>query len=144
MTVIAWDGKTLAADKQFNSGGLRSTGTKIRRAGRDLVGCSGPVDASAALIRWYQDGAKKDEFPSCQKDKDRWGLLVVVTHEKRIFCWEQEPVAFEIEDKKVAFGSGRDYALAAMEMGASSEQAVLLASKFECGCGNGVDTLTLE
>jgi ATP-dependent protease HslVU (ClpYQ) peptidase subunit len=51
------------------------------------------------------------------------------------------PVFHPVNDYKFwAIGSGRDFALAAMEMGATAEEAVLLASKFDRKTGNVVST----
>lgn len=42
------------------------------------------------------------------------------------------------------FGSGRDFALGALAMGASAYEAVKAAITFDITCGIGVDTLTLD
>jgi hypothetical protein len=66
-----------------------------------------------------------------------------VTVIAKILRYEQDCLPYEIEDKKYAIGSGRDFAIGAMEMGASAEEAVLVASKYEVSCGNSVDILDL-
>lgn len=50
MTVIAWDGKTLAADKRVGYGNMHRTTTKIRRVGDALVGCSGSGSLAVAAM----------------------------------------------------------------------------------------------
>jgi len=47
-------------------------------------------------------------------------------------------------DSYMAWGSGSDFARAAMAMGAKAEQAVRVASRFSIDCGLGVDALTPE
>jgi hypothetical protein len=44
MTVIVWDGKTLAADKQATQADLKRKVTKIHRLRGHLVGVSGDWD----------------------------------------------------------------------------------------------------
>lgn len=143
MSVIAWDGKTLAADKQGNDGNI-VTITKIIRVGKHLIGGTGSAASTASIFRWYQMGADPEKFPECQKDKERWSDLLVVTPDKKVFKYEQEPVCFEIEDKFVSIGSGSPYALSAMELGATAKEAVLIACKYERNCGRGVDVLEFE
>lgn len=142
MSVIVWDGKTLAADRRGNSGGLIFSITKIKKIRGHLVGVCSDASAGSALMHWFESGADAKDWPDCQKDKDRWSHLLVICPEKRIICYEQDPYYFEIEQDKYALGSGRDFAIAAMDMGMDAKQAVLLASKFSSGCGNGVDELS--
>jgi hypothetical protein len=44
----------------------------------------------------------------------------------------------------LAFGSGRDYAEAAMFLGCDAKRAVEVACQFQTDCGNGIDTLRLK
>lgn len=144
MTVIAWDGQVLAADKRASNQGLVFRVTKIRRINRDLVGGSGDLSAVTAMMNWYENGAKLDELPDCQKDKDRWTpLLVIKSPLKEIMRYEQDGVPFRIEEPFFAIGSGRDLAIGAMAMGASAQKAVEIASQYDTGCGNGIDTLRM-
>jgi hypothetical protein len=50
MTCIAWDGKTLAADKQATSVGRGITTTKIYRVGACLVALAGSGDVCRAML----------------------------------------------------------------------------------------------
>lgn len=144
MTVIVWDGKILAADKRACNNGLKFTVTKIRKINGNLVGSSGDFSPIQAMFHWYEKGADPEKIPDCQKDKDRWTTLLVITPEKKIFRYEQDCFPYEIEEKKYAAGSGRDFALAAMAMGADAVEAVKIACRFDAGCGNGIDTLGFE
>ena len=144
MTVIAWDGKMLAADKQATSSGLRVTCTKIRRAADgSLLAWTGDGAAGMLMANWYDAGQKADEYPKPQADKDEWARLVVIRGGK-IHTYDRWPVLLTYEDKFMAFGSGRDFALGAMSMGATAKEAVEIACRFENGCGMGVDYMALE
>lgn len=144
MTVIAWDGHTLAADKRIVNMGLIQTTTKIFRIEGALVGSAGNLPLIREMIAWYTAGAKASDFPQSLRDKEEWPGLLVIRAGKPILKYEQTPYPFEIEDTRVALGSGRDFALAAMHCGRTASEAVQVACVFENGCGNGVDTLTLE
>lgn len=146
MTVIAWDGTTLAADKRAALSGYPATVTKISRSlTGELIAISGDLDTGRALAEWYVYGADKAAFPD---NRDPGGgcraVLMVVRLDKTIVRYEREPVALLFEDKFSAMGSGRDYALAAMHLGFDARKAVEVASALDTGCGNGIDTLTLK
>lgn len=141
MSVVAWDGKTLSADKQATSSGLKSTVTKIRRAkDGSLLAWVGCQNTGVIMADWYDDGADLEKWPKCQENKDDWAVLVIVRN-GALSVYEQWPKEIFFEDPIKAFGSGRDYALGAMAMGADSRKAVEIAMRFESGCGMGVDTL---
>lgn len=142
MTVICWDGETLAADKRSINAGLVSKVTKIRRINGCLVGSAGDFSPIQAMFNWFAKGADTEKLPDCQKDKDRFAILLVITPEKKIMRYEQDGFPYEIEEDKYAIGCGRDYAIAAMAMGADAVKAVEIASRFDAGCGDGVDTLS--
>lgn len=140
MTVIAWDGKTLAADKLANFGGLSRTVTKIRRIGDLLVAASGTTWGAAEAFAWVERGRKPEDFPAVLRDKDDWVPLLVV-EAGRIWLYERGPHRTEVEDRLFAMGNGRDFALAAMYLKADARMAVEVASHFCPDCGLGVDTL---
>lgn len=144
ITIIVWDGNILAADRCGTNQGYTFSITKIRKINGNLVGVSGYGYGIPILMDWLEQGADVSKWPDLQKDKERWCDMIVITPERKILKYEQEPVAFEIEEKRHAFGSGRDYALAAMEMGADAIRAVEIASKFDSACGNGVDILSFD
>lgn len=140
MTVIAWDGKTLAADKLANYNGLKRVVTKIQRIDDLLVAASGNAWAANEAFAWVKRGRKPEEYPACQRDKDDWALLLVVER-RQILVYERSPYPTTIEEGVFAMGGGRDFALAAMHMGADARRAVEVASHFCPDCGLGVDTL---
>lgn len=78
MTVIAWDGKTLAADKRAVASGLIGTTTKIRRIGDLLVGIAGNFSAGMEMLEWVAQGRQREACPAVQRDEDRsCGCLVI-------------------------------------------------------------------
>lgn len=137
MTVIAWDGKTLAADRRATSCGLARTVRKIERYKGFLLGMSGDHAVAAEMLKWFTCGG---DFPA--KAREDVATLLVVDHSGvRLFTTGPEPMV--VLDPHMAIGSGRDYALMAMHLGKSAREAVELACLFDVDCGNGVDTLEL-
>lgn len=142
MTIIAWDGQMLAADKRACSGNVVSTVTKIRRIGEMLVGVSGSADIAGEMFEWIQNGRKPDQFPEIQRNNDE--VTVLVIERGQILCYERSPFPILLEDHYFAIGSGRNYALAAMHCGKNAVEAVEVACHFDPDCGNGVDILAFD
>lgn len=140
MTVIAWDGKTLAADKRMVNCGRGSTCTKLYRVGENAVAFSGDADGGREMLVWFRAGADPDKFPArCRHEKD-WTLMVVANKDGLCF-YERTPYPVQVEDPFFAAGSGGDYAMAAMHLGKTAREAAEIACLFDTGCGNGIDEL---
>jgi len=141
MTVIAWDGKSLAADKRTTDVGLARTTTKISRAPCGaLLGGTGNTTGCRELTKWWKEGADPAKFP---KEASVGASLIVITAWGTVLMYDGvEPI--QVEEPFTAFGSGRDYAIAAMHLGKSAAEACEVASLFDTGCGNGVDSLLLR
>lgn len=143
MTTIAWDGKTLAADKRACIGTMIRTTTKIFKVRDCLVGYCGDAAFGELMLAWFKDGEHVDSFPSQQRDKDDWVNLLVIRPDGHIHIYERTHCPINYEDKHIACGSGREFALAAMHCGKTAREAVLVAIDLDNGSGNGVDTLEL-
>lgn len=145
MTIIVWDGKTLAADKQATNSGLKLTVTKIRKIREHLVGFSGDLDYAFAMANWFENGAKVEDFPKHQEDSEKWVGMIVITPDKKVLKYERSPYPMDFtENNALCIGSGRDFAFGALAMGANAHKAVMIACLYENGCGMGIDTLTFE
>ena len=146
MTTIAWDGVSLAGDKQLSTNGWKSRGTKVQKAGKYLLGYSGPADAGVAMLEWFVSGHKKETFPAIQANRDtNCTLLVVDTKHKageaRILRYDCSPSPLVVEEPRYAIGTGREIALTAMFLGKTAEEAIEVASLFDDSTGMGVDVL---
>lgn len=144
MTVIAWDGQTLAADKRLNCQGLRRTATKIFRIGNSLYGCAGNASQARAIRHWLESGADPAEWPDKQDTDDFDCTLLQIAPGPVVMLYAHTPYPIVLEDEQFAAGSGRDYALAAMHLGCDARRAVAVASHFETSCGDGIDSLSLQ
>ena len=142
MTVLAWDGKTLAADRLACAGHMKATVTKILRFEKELLGICGNLATGKELKMWYLSGAETDNFPAAALE-DGGTELVVIKENGRVWVYAASAVPFEIEDEVCAFGAGGEAAWAAMLCGATAEQAVTVTSQVNITCGNGMDILPL-
>lgn len=142
MTVIAWDGETLAADRlATGGGGIGRAVTKIQKHGDVLLGVTGNWDIAAEMREWFKAGALPAEFPAKARDGDAT-LIVIRRGSIETYCAGPYPMPIEVE--KAAWGTGRDYAEAAMYLGGNAKMGVEVASHFQTDCGNGIDTLSLD
>lgn len=138
MTTIAWDGKTIAADKAFTNGNARGITTKMRRLPNgDILAWTGDQDSALMVVQWYEQGADPVKWPECQKDKEGWARLIVA-HKGRIYYYGRQPVWTEVEGEFEAWGAGADFAKAALHCGKSAKEAVEIASLYDVGTGCGV------
>jgi hypothetical protein len=143
MTIIAWDGKTLAADKSATNCGWSNTVTKVYRVPGGLVAFSGDADAAMDLLAWFQGGRVPSDYPACQKTDDR-GSAFFVDNDGALWTYDKSVNPQRYEQRFAAMGSGRDYALAAMYLGFDAVRAVEVACALDNDCGNGIDALELE
>ena len=140
MTVIAWDGNILAADRLNMSGDTLSTSVKIEELpdGR-VMAIVGRTGNGLALMRWYREGGDAEKWPAFQEDKDRWVRLIVAFPDGLCVEYEQVCEPMPVYDSFMAWGCGKEAALGAMEMGATAIRAIEVASKWISGCGRGLD-----
>jgi hypothetical protein len=144
MSCIAWDGKTLAADRRGTMGSFHRLTTKIFRARGCLVGFTGDAAGGMEMLAWFDRGESPEDFPASQRG-ERWsGLLVIRSNTGSILKYENTPYPIYYDQQLFAMGSGCDFAMAAMYCGKTAAEAVEVACIFDAGCGGGVDTLTLD
>jgi len=159
MTVIVWNGKTMAADRRATMHGTTLTVQKIWRLevvpgfeGEILWGASGKAWQVAEMLAWFRAGRPLDKFPASQRDEELFSDILVIERDERglqpgryrVWHYQRGPEPFEVLSTPCAIGSGRDMALGAMHAGASAGQAVEICCEYESGCGEGVDLLTLD
>jgi ATP-dependent HslUV protease subunit HslV len=139
VTTIAYRDGVLAADTQITAGGgVSGHVQKAFRKGSILystTGCSGLGDA---FLTWVAGGLKGDPPVMKEDDNDAHGYIFpggdrVVWRFNKVWATHHAPF--------FAFGSGADYALGAMEMGATAEQAVAAAIKFDTNSGGPITVL---
>ena len=141
MSVIAWDGKQLAADRRASLGTLVRTITKIFRVGDVLAAYTGDADGGEEVLAWFKNGHDVSNFPPSQRDKESWAGLLIIWPDGNMWKYERTPYPLKFPPQHFAIGNGRDFALAAMYCGRTAPEAVEVACIFDSSCGNGVDVL---
>jgi len=134
MTTIAWDGTSLAYDTLRTDGwGLKEYEPCKVMEGKDfLLGGAGDL---ACILRYQKRVAEMTAaeildmgFPDYKKDENDPSLLLVTksgvfTHGAGMWLRVSRPFH--------AIGSGRDYALMAMYLGKTAQEAVALTEEFD-------------
>jgi ATP-dependent protease HslVU (ClpYQ) peptidase subunit len=145
MSVVVWDGKTLAADRQITSAEMRVTVSKMKRLlDGTLLAWVGSQDGGLVMARWYENGEDVNAWPESQKDKKDWTRLIVVKPDGRVFFYERLGEPINVIETPIAWGSGRDFAMGALAMGADARKAVEVANSLCVSCGMGVEAYDLH
>ena len=145
MSVIAYDGLTVAADSLAVADGYKSQAPtqKLKRgAGGKIYGIIGYLGWFEAWIRWYEDGAVPANAPTHKTDANPGGFIVF-----DLDCCRCFTAAFAYPDEETppyAYGSGSSYAIGAMRAGASAAEAVEIACEVDDGCGGPIQIMELR
>ena len=139
MTTIAYDGKTLAADRQM--GGWMNVGKIFKlKDGSYAAGAGNNFDAIRRIVAWLIAGSKQDARPEI-REQDAPDLLIVDKHgvcNWMTWPYHEGPV---ITEPFFAVGSGSEYALGAMASGMSARRAIEIACRFDAHSGKGIDAV---
>ena len=138
MTVIAWDGKTLAADRMAVAGGMMLEQDKLFDLGDgEWAAITGQISKGLALLDWYKSGQQVKDWPEFQKGDD-YSVLVIASKEGCKSFYDI-PHAVPTHSEFEAWGSGAEYAMGAMAHGANAVEAVIATNKVCSTCGKGFD-----
>lgn len=137
MSVIAWDGYVLAADRQGTSNGLIARMPKIYRHEDDIIAFCGDHEEGKILLDWYRNGGIKADWPQFQTRDDYNNMVVLSKGE--IYEFQAHGRILLVPGKIAAWGEGRMLAMGAMLNGASAIDAVKIACEHNIYCGIGVD-----
>lgn len=139
MTVIAWDGEVLAADRQTtHTSGIRrllckAWKTEHKTMGPILFATCGSAMEGEMVREWLRGGPKPENLVDMN--------AIVINRKGHVFELGERLVFLRLHNRKHALGSGAKVALAVMEMKGSAIKAVEVANKLIEGCGGGVDVV---
>lgn len=142
MSVLVYDGRTLCTDSLANNGDQAFPFEKLWYREGALLGSIGPLQAVGALRQWADQGFNPTHFPTSRVNGTA-AQLVVLTKEKGLVRYNKSPVPLLHGYEKLAIGEGAPWATAALEMGASAEEAVRIAIKYCVHCNGEPVVLSL-
>jgi ATP-dependent protease HslVU (ClpYQ) peptidase subunit len=144
-TTIAWDGQRLACDSQMTQGHkkLMCKGKFYRSDSRHatLAG-GGDVDLLDKISHYWKSSDKPlselklpDSNPMSQSSRFQ---LLIVQDDGMAFFYDDDLINPVQIEAPYAFGSGGDFALAAMAMGASAADAIAVAEQLDIYSGGTI------
>lgn len=147
MSILVFDGLTLAADSQANADHCSFPFPKIMRVEDKLVGAIGPLQSVSRLFDWAsnaflsepREGLSPNKFPTDVKGAQ----LLVVSKDKGVIRYNGSPTPLLHGMNKIAIGEGAPFAYGALHMGATAEQAVAAAIQFSPHCSGQPMSLAL-
>lgn len=144
MTVIAWRGDLLAADKQETVDCAKIITRKLHAVGDCAIAVCGYGTEGHVLEHWFRDGAYPANFPLEQQTRERGNATrLIVLRPQGCVEYLTSPIPMPVYGEYCAWGVGRDAALAAMYCGADAVEAVRAANYHVEGCGMGVDVVKI-
>lgn len=114
--------------------------SKIRRHQRGIVGAAG--DWSDVLKFWDDLGSRRKKKEGGLHDHSEFEGIEL--HPSGIYLYDAAGKRYPIKDEYFAIGSGGPYAMGAMAMGATPEEAVAIAARFDPGTGGEVEVMHLR
>lgn len=143
MTTIAWDGKTLAADRQSTYGNVKVESRKIRDCGPFVFALAGEKDNIETIAGWIAQ-ATPAAGRAPLKEGGMHGIAVRKEDGAAFSLEGERATMIRVYAGKFAAGSGFEFALAAMTLGKTAVQAVVFASRFDMYSGLGVDSVRIR
>lgn len=136
MSVIVWDGKTLAVDRGINDGHVSVPVNKSWQLDNGVIIAGvGSVYDIFLMKAWVIEGRNSARFPKVSPQSH----FVIVSPVSGLQRYSAEPIAISHRFHPVALGSGRDFAYGALAVGATAKQAAEAAAKYCVTCSPEID-----
>ena len=111
MSVIAWDGKTLAADRYADMGGANGIAEKLfLLPTNEVVGFTGVLSTGMEMLELYRADRLLKHWPESQRSDD-WARLIVGKSNGSIIYYERSPTEIPVYSEQIAWGSGQSFVL---------------------------------
>jgi len=142
MTIVAFDGKTIAADGLASDGGIVASKDVQKLAVVDncVIGSGGCHWSALKFIDWWKKG-KVDPYPVLD---EAFCALVVHSDGNAELYGCKFDVGIPLGQRPYVIGCGRDIARGAMAMGADAKRAVEICCELDTACGGDIMVVTLE
>lgn len=138
MTTIAWKGGILAVDNQVTVGDNQKAKASIKtvedKNNSRVFAITGSLTRG---LRFIED-LKSNTAPGDRTKLKGTIVLEFDLKTGRLLSWESRHLPLPIESRYWADGSGCQFAMGAMDAGASAEEAIKIASRHDCYTGFGI------
>lgn len=147
MTVVATDGRTMAADGYDveNDTIVTTRAVKLIRTDEgSIVGVAGDAAICEIVFDWFRAGEPPDALPEFKSPGDDKAFNALALRPDGTVQWMDDNFKCLPIDSPAAVGSGKDYARAAMLRGATPQCAVEFACEHIITCGGEITVMRLE
>ena len=148
MTTIAYDTKTLVSDSRSSMGDMiyEEDAQKIFKdvGPFAVVGIAGAYQDAMDVIQIIGEYTQVDHIRSIPVKEIGECMLLGITYSGELWSYAGDSSCRLREDKPFALGSGGQYALAAMDLGLSAQEAVEYASTRDMFTNNITQVATLS
>jgi len=138
VTTVAFDGNTIATDSQATADYIQSA-KKLFKVNNAYIGVAGTYSYAMMFVRWYKDQTK--EKPSSKLADDDFVALVI--RQGKAYAYDNNCIEMPMT-APCAIGSGSNFAMGAMYMGATAKQAVECAKQYCPYTGGKVQTAKIK
>jgi hypothetical protein len=146
MTVIAYDGLYVAADRMIsNDSGMRGITRKLEVWEDQVLATCGAADHGEAMVIWFKDGKDPAAFPhTADKGGEKSAYLYVFKLNCPVMCFQTWPAPILFPMTEFAAGCGSEIARTAMHLGRDAREAAKIATELNVFCGMGVEFIDLS
>ena len=128
----------MAADRLCDDNGTKTYVKKIVRVNNEIIGLAGNICDFHKFLKWYEH--KDEDLEDVFEESE-----FIVLNDQGIFTYESPFPIQHLEDRgHYSIGSGQKFALSAMDLGYTPEDAVKYARERDTGTGGRVDILWLD
>lgn len=142
MTIICYDGKTIAADGLASDERIVASTNipKLVVINGCVIGAGGCHWSALKFIAWWKNN-KVDPYPSLD---EAFRALVVFSDGNAELYGYKFDIGIPLGCRPYVIGYGRDIARGALAMGADAKRAVEICCELDTACGGQIMTVTLE
>lgn len=143
MTTIAADLARMIADRFVTYAPSYNGGTKIWSAKGSVWGAAGDTAHCLAFRRWTEGKGQRPHV-SREDDEDVSRFEALQLSSAGLFLYVNDSPPDPVKEPFYAIGSGAGYAIGALSMQASLEQAIEVAAKWDSGTRLPMDVIELR
>ncbi len=147
MTTVAYDGKNLCADSRSSLGDMiyEEDAQKIfpNIGPFSVLAIAGDYQDAMDIMESIKEFSNLDHIRSIPKEEMGDAQLIGITHDGELWSYAGSHSCKLRADMPIAIGSGRQFALAAMDLGKSAEEAIIYASSRDMFTNNVVQTIEI-
>ena len=138
MTTIVCTRAGMVADRRISSDVIFLS-KKLFLINGSIYGICGDIEQAIKFLDWRRNPDQKPQFAEISDIE-----ILELTPDARMLRWSSELVGVEIDNDYYAIGSGAQLALGALSMGATPQQAIRIASKWDTSTGTEIQTMKLK